>query len=443
MDQQRPDQHRSPRGRRPRRAAAPARLHRHLRGVAASLLVFGPLLAPVAVPAPAWADEPSALPQVTQFKGADDTCAEPGADVVERVPWTFPSLGLASAHELSRGRGVSVAVLATGVDGRVPALADAVGGGDSGGSDDCLGYGTFLAGVAAARPVPGSGFVGVAPEATVVPVPTGDADTGVVSSADLASGIGAAVDAGARVVLVGTAAVEGSAALDDAVAAAAEAGALVVAPATVLTSEGPVPGHPAQDPAVLSVAAHGAEGAPVLAEPLIRFNGELARVDVTAPGDRVLSVGPGGEGHVTAGGDGVAAAFAAGTAALLAAREPDAGPDEIRARLSATAYGSPLGSRAPRVGSGRIDPPGALSGDPVAAAEAGSAGVAGDPFVPDPSPRGSVEVPGTVAVVGAAGLVVVLCSLAGAVLRGGRARNWRPAAAGEQVTPEVDPRPLI
>ncbi|WP_304455299.1 S8 family serine peptidase [Nocardiopsis sp. YSL2] len=440
MDQQRPDQHRSPRGRRPRRAAAPARLHRRLRGIAASLLAFGPLLAPAAVPAPAWADEPAALPQVTQFKGADDACAEPGADVVERVPWTFPALGLASAHELSRGGGVSVAVLATGVDGRVPALAGAVAGG---GSEDCLGYGTFLAGVVAARPVPGSGFVGVAPQAAVVPVPTGDADTGIASPDDLASGLGAAVDAEARVVLVGTAAVEGSDALDEAVAAAAEAGVLVVAPATVLTSEGPAPGHPAQDPAVLSVAAHDADGAPVLAEPLVRFDGELARVDVTAPGDRVLSVGPGGEGHVTAGGDGVAAAFAAGTAVLLASREPDAGPEEIRERLTATAYGSPLGPRDPVVGSGRIDPPGALSGDPVAAAEAGAAVGAGEPFVPDPSPRGSVRVPPTVAAVGGAGLVVVLCSLAGAVLRNGRTRGWRPASAGERVTPEEDPRPLI
>ncbi|RKS08299.1 subtilisin family serine protease [Nocardiopsis sp. Huas11] len=418
---------------------APAR-GRRLRGVAASLLAFGPLLAPAVAPAPAWADEPAALPQVTQFKGADDACTEPGADVVERVPWTFPALGLASAHELSRGHGVSVAVLATGVDGEVPALAGAVG---EGGTDDCLGYGTFLAGVVAARPLPGSGFVGVAPEAEVVPVPTGDADTGVVAPGDLASGIAAAVDAGAEVVLVGTAAAEGSDALDDAVEAAAQAGSLVVAPATVPTSEGPVPGHPAQAPAVLSVAAHDADGAPVLAEPLVRFDGELARVDVTAPGDRVLSAGPGGEGHFTAGGDGVAAAFAAGTAALLAAREPDAGPEEIRERLTTTAYGSALGPRDPLVGSGRIDPPGALSGDPVAAAEAGTAGVAGEPFVPDPSPLGSVELPGTVAVVGAAGLVVVLCSLAGVVVRNGRTRNWRPAAAGERVTPEEDPRPLI
>lgn len=413
--------------------------HLCCRAAAAVFLSLAALLT-AAWPAPAWADEPAALPQVTQFKGAEDACTEPGADVVERVPWTFPALGLASAHELSRGSGVSVAVLATGVDGEVPALAGAVAGG---GSDDCLGYGTFLAGVVAARPLPGSGFVGVAPEAAVVPVPTGDADTGIVAPGDLASGIAAAVDAGAQVVLVGTAAVEGSGALDDAVAAAAEAGALVVAPATVLTSEGPVPGHPAQHPAVVSVAAHDAEGAPVLAEPLIRFNGELARVDVTAPGDRVLSAGPGGEGHFTAGGDGVAAAFVAGTAALVAAREPDAGPEEIRERLTATAYGSPLGPRDPVVGRGRIDPPGALSGDPVAAAEAGTAGAAGEPFVPDPSPRGSVEVPGTVAVVGAAGLVVVLCSLAGVVLRNGRTRNWRPAAAGEQVTPEEDPRPLI
>jgi hypothetical protein len=377
---------------------------------------------------------------VVQFKGADDACTEPAADVVARVPWTFSALGLAQAHELSRGEGTTVAVLATAVDADVPALADAVG---EGGSDDCLGHGTFLAGVVAARPQADSGFVGVAPEASVVPVPTGDADTGVVSPGDLASGIGAAVGAGARVVLVGTAAVQGSDALDAAVDAAVAEGVLVVAPATVTTSEGPVPGFPAQHPDVLSVAGHDAEGAPVLAEPLIQFNGELARVDVTAPGDRVLSVGPGGEGHFTAAGDGVAAAFAAGAAALLVAREPELDPAGIRERLAATAYHSPLGPSDPVVGGGRIDAAGALAADPGAAAEAGAPAGPGEPFVPGPSPHGSVRVPPTVAVVGGAGLVVVLCVLGGAVLRHGRTRGWRPAAEGERVTPEEDPRPLI
>ncbi|MFI6576141.1 S8 family serine peptidase [Nocardiopsis sp. NPDC050513] len=424
MDRQRPTPGRAAHTTRPVRVAL------------AALLAFG--LAPS--PAMASTDEPAALPQITQFKGADDACAASGADVVARVPWTSQALGLARAHELSRGRGTSVAVLATGVDGGVPALAGAVEGADAG---DCLGYGTFLAGVVAARPLPDSGLVGVAPESMVVGVPTGDADTGLASPADIAAGITGAVGAGARVILVGTAAFQGSGALDEAVAAATTAGALVVAPATVPTPDGPFPGYPAQNPAVLSVAAHDAAGEVVLGDPLILPSGALARIDVTAPGDRVLSVGPDSGGHVTSGGDGVAAAFAAGAAALLMSREPDAAPAEIRERLMSTAYGTALGPRDPVAGSGRIDPLGALAADPAVAAEEAAARVGGEALVPGPSGLGSVEAPVTMAVVGGSALVVVLCGVGGAVLRLGRARGWRPAAPDERVTPEEDPRPMI
>ncbi|WP_028649449.1 S8 family serine peptidase [Nocardiopsis sp. CNT312] len=408
--------------------------HRRGRAAAAALLMLGPTLA--AAPHAA-ADEPAALPEVTQFKAADAPCAEPGGDTVARVPWTFQTLGLAGAQEMSRGDGVSVAVLATGVDGGVPALAGAVEGG---GGSDCLGYGTFLAGVVAARPLPGSGFVGVAPGSGLLPVPTGDADTGVASAAQIAAGIGTAVAAGARVVLVGTGALVGSPELDAAVEEAEAAGAVVVAPATVPTAAGPFPCHPAQHPAVLSVGSHGVDGAPVLDTPLLLPSGELARVDVVAPGASVLSVAPGGGGHATAGGDGVAAAFAAGSAALLLAREPGLEPVRVRERLAATAYGSALGPLDPVSGSGRIDPTGALA---AASGAEGESAAVGEAFVPDPSVYGAVDAPGTVAVVGAAGGVVVLCALAGAVIAAGRERGWRPAAEGEEITPEEDPRPLI
>ncbi|MEV2275683.1 S8 family serine peptidase [Nocardiopsis sp. NPDC049922] len=412
------------------------RTHRTARAAAAALLAFG--LAPS--PALASSDEPTALPQVTQVKGADEACAPPGTDVIARAPWTSHSLGLTLAHEMSRGRGTSVAVLATGVDPAVPALAGAVEGAAS---EDCLGYGTFLAGVVAARPLPDSGFVGVAPESTVVPVPTGDADTGLASPADIAAGITGAVGAGARVILVGTATYQASEALDTAVATAEAAGAVVVAPATVPTPDGPFPGFPAQDRTVLSAAAHDAAGDAVLGAPLVRPTGELARVDLTAPGAQVMSVGPGGAGHVTAAGDGVAAAFVAGAAALLVAREPDLSPAQVRERLMTTAYGSPLGTVDPIVGSGRVDPLGALAADPAAAMEAGQARVSGEAFVPEPSGLGSVEAPVTAVVVGVCALVVVLCGVGGAVLRLGRERGWRPAAPSERVTPEEDPRPMV
>ncbi|WP_150242699.1 S8 family serine peptidase [Nocardiopsis quinghaiensis] len=381
------------------------------------------LAAPAAARSP---DGPVALTQVHPFKGGDQPCAAVGDDVVEQTPWTHHFLGLSDAHELSTGQGVRVAVLATEVDGGVPALAGAVEGGQSA---DCLGFGTSLAGVVAARHVEGSGLVGVAPGASVTVVPTGDTGTGLAPAQAIAAGIGNAVGSGARVVLVGTAAWEGSAALDAAVADAAEADALVVAPATVPTTQGPLPGHPSQDPSVLSVAAHGVEGAPVAQGPLVLPTGDLARVDLTAPGDRVVGTGPGG-GHVVTAGDGVAAAFVAGAAALLMAREPDLTAAQVRERLVSTAYSSPLGDADPLAGGGRVDPLGAMATAPGGTA----AGVAGEGFVPDPSPHGSVDAPATAVVVCGSLLLIVLCVLGGAVLRRGRARGWRPAAPGEPLS---------
>ncbi|MFD3688651.1 S8 family serine peptidase [Nocardiopsis sp. NPDC058631] len=404
----------------------PGTARSRLRRTAAAALALG-LLAPLPA-APAAAEtpqDPASLTPVHPFKGEDQPCAATGGDLVEQTPWTHHFLGLSRAHDLSTGEGVGVALLAPEVDGGAPALADAVEGGQS---TDCLGFGTSLAGVVAARSVEGSGLLGVAPDASVTAVATGSPRTGLVSVQEAAAGIGRAVDSGARVVLVGTGTWEASPALESAVADAEEADVLVVAPATVPTSRGPLPGHPAQNASVLSVAAHDVEGLPMAEGPLVLPSGDLARVDLIAPGDRVVGSGPGG-GHVVTSGDGVAAAFVAGTAALLMAREPELSAEQVRERLSTTAYASPRGDADPLSGHGRVDPLAAM-----AIAPGGTpAGVVGEGFVPDPSPYGSVDAPPTAAVVSVTLLLIVLCVLGGVVIKRGRARKWRPAAHGEPV----------
>ncbi|MFY7069718.1 S8 family serine peptidase [Nocardiopsis changdeensis] len=396
------------------------------RAAAALLLALVPLAAPAAAAADTAGDEPPPpLPQVFEFKGERQPCSVMGTEVVEQEPWTRAFLGLDRAHRLSTGSGTEIAVLAPELDAAGPALEGAVEGG---GSQDCLGHGTFLAGVAGGRAVEDSGTLGVAPGVSLRFIPAGDPNTGVTPPGQIASGITEATAAGSDVILVGTAAWENSTALDDAVAAATEAGSLVVAPATVNTVRGPMAGHPSQHPDALSVAAHDPEGLPVVAAPVLRADGELVRVDLLAPGDLTVGPGPGG-GHVIGSGPGVAAAFAAGTASLLAAREPELTPGELRQRLISTAYSSPSGSGDPVGGGGRVDPVAALTTVPAGE----SALSAGGRFVPDPSPLGSLDALPTWAVVGGAGLLIVMCVLAAAVVRNGRARDWRPATPGEPV----------
>ncbi|NEB65100.1 S8 family serine peptidase, partial [Streptomyces diastaticus] len=61
-------------------------------------------------------------------------------------------------------------------------------------------------------------------------------------------------------------------------------------------------------------------------------------VDLVAPGAGVVSGGPRGSGHYLGAGASVAAAYTAGTAALLRAARPDETPAQIAHRLTATAY---------------------------------------------------------------------------------------------------------
>jgi hypothetical protein len=137
-----------------------------------------------------------------------------------------------SVWPVTRGDGVVVAILDSGVSGAAPALSgavlpgiDVVGGGAA--DQDCRGTGTALAGVIAAHPATGSGVVGLAPAARILPVRVIDGEGRVPPDA-IAKGI-KAVAAVADVVLVGTGTTVSTPELVQAVAEAVANDALVVA----------------------------------------------------------------------------------------------------------------------------------------------------------------------------------------------------------------------
>jgi thermitase len=107
------------------------------------------------------------------------------------------------AWAVTRGAGVTVAVVDTGVDAGHPDLAGRIVPGhdfvdDDGGAQDLHGHGTHVAGTIAAGQN-GTGVIGVAPEALVMPLRVLDADGGG-SSADVAAAFAFAGDRGVRVV---------------------------------------------------------------------------------------------------------------------------------------------------------------------------------------------------------------------------------------------------
>ncbi|MFE4459541.1 type VII secretion-associated serine protease mycosin [Nocardia tengchongensis] len=342
------------------------------------------------------------------------------------------ALDLRRVRALSRGAGVTVAIVDTGVSpsSRLPGLT---GGGDymqTGGDGlfDCDAHGTLVAGIIGAAPDPADGFMGVAPEARLVSIryrsgafnPDGavnyDAAQAIsVQVRTLARAITHAANLSADVIVVALP-ICFSAALgvDQSMLAEAIGYAVRTRNALIVTGAGSSSGggceqNPAIDPArpadprnwdgvttistpgwfdadVLSVGFTTAAGEPVgdsLTGPWVSLAAPGAGIESLGPGDTGLINGVGAPDKLVAvGGSSFSAAYVAGVAALLKSRFPTEGPADIATRLRASAH-APARGADNAVGAGVIDPLAALSyrTPPLA-----SAGVNRGAVLPIPDP---------------------------------------------------------
>ncbi|MGW2975564.1 S8 family serine peptidase, partial [Streptomyces mirabilis] len=227
---------------------------RRLAAPVAALLVLLPLAG--------GADADSAKLPVMPAKLASTatTCTRASPATVNSAPWTQQNLDLAKAHQFGEGAGVTVAVVDTGVAPQAGPLARRVTASGAA-AQDCVGHGTFVAGLIAAAQDTNSGFSGTAPRARIL-AERGTDELGAPSAALVAAGIRAAADSGAEVVYVSAAFPEETAALKSAVAYAQSREALLVAPAapdgtddtaSAGATGAPAPFWPASAPGVLSV----------------------------------------------------------------------------------------------------------------------------------------------------------------------------------------------
>lgn len=286
-------------------------------------------------------------------------CAERATETMPDLPWAQARLELERVHRISQGEGQVVAVIDSGVDASVPQLKGAVlrgtdVAGDSGSGDtDCVGHGTFVAGIVAARPADGLRFSGIAPRSVVLPVrQTTDGKDGSANS--MAAAIRSAVDGQADVINISANAAGPSAELKRAVAYAVARNVLIVASAGNRSSDDqadPPASFPASYPGVLGVGAVGRDDRPA------SFSVKGDFVDVAAPGVDVISLGIGGPGYAIDQGTSFAAPFVSGTAALIRAYHPDLTVDQLIRRLRMTAD-RPAGTNVPdpAVGWGVINP---------------------------------------------------------------------------------------
>jgi hypothetical protein len=332
--------------------------------------------------------DPQKLPVIPSALADGAPCTAASSKVAVAEPPYQESLALSRAWRFSRGAGVKVAVVDSGVargtarlNGRVATVL---------GTGDCVGHGTFVASLIAAAPTSGTDFSGVAPEARILAV-RGTDERGVPSAASVAAGVRAAADAGAEVIVVGPALAGGSRELTGAVEHAIARDALVVAAAAPESKPrkgadkdpGPAKDYwPAAQKGVLSVVGISSDGS------LPDGAAAPRRADLAAPGSGVIGVGPRGAGHFIGSGSSLAAGFVAGAAALVRDRHPELSAAETAERLTMMAYPADVPrldvyaaltstGRTTTVTSGPATEPARLPSDAVAAEATRRAGALG------------------------------------------------------------------
>ncbi|MGW0930900.1 type VII secretion-associated serine protease mycosin [Streptomyces sp. NPDC002644] len=386
---------------------------------------------------------------------ADDVtgqCTFPAENYSGR-PWALQRVLLDELWEQSTGKGVRVAVIDTGVDIKHPQLRDAVDAssganflpakadgkpldrGSAKGTDDQVGHGTKVAGIIAARRSDETGFAGLAPAATIIPIKHNDAQ-GHGKVDEMVKAIDHARQAGAEVINISQdtgSPVDSTPQLKAAVERALQADIVVVASAGNEGMGGASKNsYPAAYEGVLAVASSDRNGerAP--------FSQSGDFVDVAAPGVDMVSTVPGG-GHCADNGTSFSAPYVAGVAALLRAKHPDWTQEEVVAQIQATAERTVAGHDR-LVGWGVVDPVRALTEDdrPTRSPEPDGGLAGAEP--PSPAPIALGEAPderdarlGTYVALAAAATTAALTGTAIA-LRDARRRRRGITAADSSAT---------
>jgi type VII secretion-associated serine protease mycosin len=335
-----------------RHGAAPRAIHALLAALVA-VLVAVPLGISGATPAAAAAASAS----VAAPARAAPAAAPP------RVQDELARLGAERAWQLSTGAGITVAVLDSGVDASHPDLAGRVlpgkdyVDGSTDGRVDPVGHGTAVASLIAGRA--GGTVIGLAPDATILPVRVLDSENRYETAATVADGLVWAVEQGAQVVNLSLGSAHDSSALSAAIAFAMANDVVVVActgNSRHRQRRSQQIWYPAREPGVLAVGG------------LVWVDGEprhwprslTGRETVLSAPAVLTAAAPGGGSRVVQG-TSFSSALVAATAALARARWPEATAGEVVHRLVATADDLGEPGRDARYGYGAVDPVGALT----------------------------------------------------------------------------------
>ncbi|WP_258805240.1 S8 family serine peptidase [Pseudarthrobacter sp. NS4] len=305
--------------------------------------------------------------------------------------------GITKAWEVSKGAGVKVAIIDSGVDARHPDLKGALAGGyDASGSGQPDGqksvgikpeHGTLVATMLAGRghqpasptptptptasPTPGlaglaglapDGIIGVAPEAQILsvstwlgsPNPSGKSDQDQIPEA-----VRWAVDNGAKVINIslGSTTPQWPQSWDAAFLYAEQKDVVIVAAAGNRVGGNTQVGAPATIPGVLTVAGLDRKGAAS-----VDASSQGISIGVAAPAENLLGGLPGG-GYAEWAGTSGSAPIVAGVAALIRSKWPDMTAKQVINRIVSTAKDAGVPGKDPLYGYGILNAEAALKDD--------------------------------------------------------------------------------
>jgi type VII secretion-associated serine protease mycosin len=294
------------------------------------------------------------------------------ADTIRDREYWIKDYGFNSAWKISKGEGVKVAVIDTGIDQTHPDLLNVIAAGkDVSGIGSQNGskpigeisyHGTMVASLLAGRghgsdSKNANGVIGTAPSAELLSVSMAFGDTNLNTDTQVAEGIRWAVDNGAKVINLSLTrnSSDWPTSWDEAFLYAFDHDVVVVAAAGNRASGTDQVGAPATIPGVLVVA-----GVDKNAQGSNQASTNGLTIAVAAPATDLVSAYPGGEYKIWSGTSG-AAPIVSGLVALVRAEFPDLDANNVINRIIKTATPQTSEQFSPVYGFGLIDPVRALT----------------------------------------------------------------------------------
>ena len=290
-------------------------------------------------------------------------------DTVRSHEYWLDSYGIRTAWNTTKGAGVTIAIIDTGVDGTVAELRGAVvagtdfsGAGTNGAPEGGDGdeHGTMVASLAAGRGTgTNSGVLGVAPAASLLSVSVGFGADDQNSDQQIADAVTWSVDHGAQVINLSLTrnTLDWPPSWDTAFLYAEDHDVVVVAAAGNRGSGTEEVGAPATMPGVLGVGGVTQSGASST-----DASAQGITLGISAPSENLVGVIPGGS-YVLWDGTSGAAPIVAGIVALVRAAHPELSAANVINRILATAHDKGAAGPDDLYGYGLVDAAAAVSAD--------------------------------------------------------------------------------